>query len=74
MLKILQARLKQYMNQGLPDEKSGFRKGRGNKISNCRHAFDHRKPKWIPENIYIWLIDYSKPFDFCGWQETVEKF
>ena len=74
MLKILQARLKQYMNQGLPYEKSGFRKGRGNKISNYHHSFDHRKTKWIPENIYIWLIDYSKPFDLCGWQQTVEKF
>ena len=61
MLKILQARLQQYTNQGLPDDKSGFRKGRGNKGSNCHHAFDHRKTKRIPQNIYIWLIDYLNP-------------
>ena len=61
MFKILQARLQQYTNQGLPDDKSGFRKGRGNKGSNCHHAFDHRKTKRIPQNIYIWLIDYLNP-------------
>ena len=46
MLKIIQARLQQYMNHELPDVQAGFRKGRG---SNCQHPLDHRKSKRIPE-------------------------
>ena len=42
MLKILQARLQQYMNHELPDVQGGFRKGRGtNQRSNCEHPLDH---------------------------------
>ena len=41
MLKILQARLQQYMNHELPDVQAGFRKGRGNQRSNCQHPLDH---------------------------------
>ena len=41
MLKILEARLQQCMNQELPDVQAGFRKGRGNR-SNCHHPLDHR--------------------------------
>ena len=48
MLKILQARLQQYMNRELPDIKAGFRKGRGTR-SNCQHPLDHRKSKRVPE-------------------------
>ena len=44
MLKILQARLQQYVNQEFPDVQAGFRKGRGN-ISNCQHSLDHKKKK-----------------------------
>ena len=61
MLKTLQARLQQYMNQELPDVQAGFRKGRG---LNCQHLMDHRKSKRIPEkNIYFSFTDYSKAFD-----------
>ena len=48
MLKILQARLQQYMNQGLPDVQAGFRKGRVTR-SNCQHLLDHRKSKRVLE-------------------------
>ena len=41
MLKILQVRLQQYMNQELPDVRAGFRKGRGTRESNCQHPLDH---------------------------------
>ena len=51
MLKILQARLQQYMSQELPDVQAGFRKGRGTRI-NCQHPLDHRKSKRIPEKTY----------------------
>src|SRR5574337_457890 len=42
MLKILQARLQQYMNQELPDIQAGFRKDRGTR-DNCQHLLDHQK-------------------------------
>ena len=41
MLKILQARLQQYMNRELPDVQAGFRKKQGNQRSNCQHLLDH---------------------------------
>ena len=44
MLKILQARLQQFVNHGLPDVQAGFRKGRGTRErSNCQHPLDHQK-------------------------------
>ena len=48
MLKILQARLQQYVNQELPNVQTGFTKGRGTR-SNYQHPLDHRKSKRIPE-------------------------
>ena len=62
MLKILQARLQQYMNQELPDIQAGFRKGRGIR-SNCQHPLDHRTSKRIPEKFYFCFTDYTKVFD-----------
>ena len=61
MLKILQARLQQYMNQELPDIQAGFRKGRGTKdqIANIRWVI--KKSKRVPK-IYLFL-DYAKAFD-----------
>ena len=50
MLKILQARLQQYVNCELPDVQAGFRKGRGNQRSNYQHPLYHRKRKRVPEN------------------------
>ena len=62
MLKILQARLQQYVNRELPDVKAGFRKGRGTKdqISNIRWII--KKAKEFQKNIYC-FIDYAKAFD-----------
>ena len=53
MLKILQARLQQYMNCELPDVQAGFRKGRGTNI--CQYLPDHRKSKRVPEK-HLFLL------------------
>ena len=62
MLKILQARLQQYMNRELPDVQAGFRKG-GTQRLNCRHPLDHQKSKRVPEKHLFLLFDYAKAFD-----------
>ena len=63
MLKILQARLQQYMNHELPDVHAGFRKGRGTRdqISNIRWIIE--KARVFQKNIYFCFIDYAKAFD-----------
>ena len=48
MLKILQARLQQYVNQELPDVQAGFRKGRRIR-DHCQHSFKHRESNRVPE-------------------------
>ena len=61
MLKILQARLQQYMNRELPDVQAGFRKGRGtrDRIPNVRWIIE--KAKEFQKNIYFCFINYAKP-------------
>ena len=49
MLKILQARLQQYVNCELPDVQADFKKRQRNKRSNCQHPLDHGKSKRVPE-------------------------
>ena len=63
MLKILQARLQQYVNQELPDVQAGFRKGRGTRdqIANIRWIIENAKE--FQKNVYFWFIDYAKAFD-----------
>ena len=63
MLKILQARLQQYVNCELPDVQPGFRKGRGtrNKIANI--CWIVKKAREFQKNIYSCFIDYAKAFD-----------
>ena len=63
MLKILQARLQQYVNQELPDVQAGFRKGRGTRdqIANIRWITE--KARVFQKNIYFCFIDYAKAFD-----------
>ena len=63
MLKILQARLQQYMNRELPDVLTGFRKGRGTRdqIANIRWIIE--KAREFLKNIYFCFIDYAKAFD-----------
>ena len=62
MLKILQARLQQYMNRELPDVQAGFRKGRGTRdqIANIRWIIE--KAREYQKNIYFCFIDYTKVF------------
>ena len=55
MLKILQARLQQYVNHELPDVQAGFRKGRGTKGQIANICLDHRKNKGIPERHLLLL-------------------
>ena len=55
MLKILQAKLQQYVNCELPDVQAGFRKGRKNQRSNFQHLLDHQKSKRIPEE-HLFLL------------------
>ena len=64
MLKILQARLKRYMNCELPDVQVGFRKVRGTRdqIANIRWIIE--KARGFQKNIYFYFIDYAKAFDF----------
>ena len=63
MLKILQARLQQYVNRELPDVQAGFRKGRGTRdqIANIRGIME--KAREYYKNIYFCFIDYAKAFD-----------
>ena len=63
MLKILQARLQQYVNHKLSDVQAGFRKARGirDQIANIRWIVE--KARDYQENIYFCLIDYAKAFD-----------
>ena len=63
MLKILQARLQQYVNRKLPDVQAGFRKGRGTRdqIANIRWIV--KKAREFQKNIYFCFIDYAKAFD-----------
>ena len=55
MLKILQARLQQYVNRELPDIQAGFTKGRGTRDQNCEHPLDHPKSKRVPEKHLLLL-------------------
>ena len=63
MLKILQARLQQCVNQEVPVVQAVFRKGRGNKRPNCQHFWSIEKEREFQENIYFCFIDYAKGFD-----------
>ena len=63
MLKILQARLQQYVNGELADVQAAFRKGRGTRdeIDNIRRIME--KAREFQKNIYFCFIDYAKTFD-----------
>ena len=63
MLKILQARLQQYVNRELPDVQAGFWKGRGTRdqIANIRWIIE--KAREFQKNIYFCFIDYAKASD-----------
>ena len=63
MLKILQARLQQYMNCELPDVQAGFRIGRGTRDQIANICWIMEKAIEFQKNIYFWFIDYDKAFD-----------
>ena len=62
-LKILQARLQQYVNWELPDIQAGFRKGRGTRDQIANICWIINKAKEFQKNIYFCFIDYAKAFD-----------
>ena len=71
MLKILQARLQQYVNRELPDVQVGFRKGRGTRNQIPNICWMIKKAREFQKNIYFCFIDYAKAFDYmitvhCG--------
>ena len=63
MLKILQARLQQYLNRELPDVQAGFRKGRGTRDQIANIHWITEKARKFQKNIYFNFIDYAKAFD-----------
>ena len=69
MLKILQARLQQYVNCELPDVQAGFRKGRGTRDQIANINWIVEKAKEFQKNIYFCFIDYAKDW-LCGSQQT----
>jgi len=63
MLKILQARLQQYVNRELPDVQAGFRKRRGTRDQIANICWMMKKARECQKNIYFCFIDYAKVFD-----------
>ena len=63
MLKILQARLQQYMNHELPDVQAGFRKGRGTRDQIANIHWIIKKARGFQKNVHFCFIDYAKAFD-----------
>ena len=63
MLKILQARIQQYVNHEVPDVQAGFRKGRGTRDQFANIRWIIKKAREFQKNIYFCFIDYAKAFD-----------
>ena len=63
MLKILQARLQQYVTQERPDVQAGFRKGRGTRDQIANICWIIEKAREFQKNIYFCLIEYAKTYD-----------
>ena len=72
MLKILQARLQQYVNRELPDVQAGFRKGRRTRDESANILWIMEKAREFQKNIYFCFIDYAKAFD-CVDQNKLRK-
>ena len=68
MLKILQARLHQYVNRELPDVQGGLRRGTRDQITNIHWITE--KTREFKKNIYFCFIDYAKAFDCVDHQEN----
>ena len=83
MLKILQARLQQYVNCELPDVQAGFRKGRGTRDQIANICWIIEKAREFQKNIYFCFTDYAKAFDGMdlteaedvkNWEEYTELY
>ena len=72
MLKILQARLQQYVNYELPNVQAGIRKGRGTRDQIANILWIIENAREFQKNISFYIIDYTKAFDH-GSQQTVEN-
>ena len=72
MLKILQARLHQYVNRELSDVQAGFRKGRGTRDQIANIQWIMEKAREFQKNIYFCFIDYAKAFD-CADHNKLEN-
>ena len=73
MLKILQARLQQFVNYELPDVQARFRKGRGTRVQITNIHWIIKKAREFQKNIYFCFIDYTKAFD-CVDHNNCGKF
>ena len=73
MLKILRARLQQYVTRELPDVQAGFRKGRGTRDQIANIHWIMEKARGFQKNIYFCFIDYAKAFD-CVDHNKLWKF
>jgi len=71
MLKILQARLQQYVNRELPDVQAGFRKGRGTRDQISNICWNMENAREFQRNIYFCFTDYAKAFDCVDHKKTV---
>ena len=74
MLKILQARLQQYVNRELPDVQDGFRKGRGTRDQIANIYWIIKKAREFLKNSYFCFIDYAKAFDCVDHNKLWEIF
>ena len=74
MLKVLQARLQQYMNCEVPDVQAGFRKGRGTKDQIANIQWIIEKAREFQKNIYFSFIDYPKFFDYVDHKKLWKIF
>ena len=72
MLKILQARLQQYVNHELPDVEAGFREGRGTRDQNANIHWIMEKAREFQNNIYFCFIEYAKALD-CVDHDQLQK-
>ena len=72
MLKILQARLQQYVNSELPDVQGGFRKGRATRDQVANICWIMEKAREFQKNIYFCFINYAKVFD-CVYHDKLWK-
>ena len=74
MLKFIQVRLQQYVNQELPDVQAGFRKGKGTREQIANIHWIIEKARELQKNIYFCFIDYAKAFDCVDHNKLWENF